>query len=124
MRELHTHEAGQIVRDFERGMPDSGSARHVSVLIDGQPVRLRMSRQDTTLLATVPADVSLQQTLRTAEAAGLRAEAHAVRWTTADIARLARLLRAGWVRNAPQWVGGPGTGPPSGPGTPPAGNPR
>ena len=99
MKDINTSESGQVVRDFERMMPNWGRGRDATILVDGKPLNVRVSPRSTVVAATVPTDVQLESTIAAAAESGIRVEAEAVGVSTARIEEIARQLRAEQIRN-------------------------
>lgn len=98
MRDLHTEDMGQVVRNYERMMPNFG-ANSTTILVDGQPLKVTVNRSTTKVLASAPADVGLNAAIKTGKDASIGVEALNVGADSALLETIARQLRAEQIKN-------------------------
>ena len=98
MHDINTRDIGQVERDFERLMPGYGQ-RGTVIKIDGEEITVTVSRGRTSVAATAPTDVSVQQAVDTAGEMGIRVDRVDVGVDSAKLEGLARQLRAEQLRN-------------------------
>ncbi|MCD2257709.1 eCIS core domain-containing protein [Psychroserpens luteolus] len=99
MREIHTHDMGQIEKDFERLMPISGDGRTTSIRIDGELVEVEASRRTTRAIAIAPDDVSLTSTFSHLDNLEIQHEALETGISSSELIELSRILRAETIQN-------------------------
>lgn len=94
MRDIHGPDMGQLRKDFERGMPNDGKS-DVTMKIDGQDVRVRVSPAQTAIYGITPKDVATNRTFNnfSEKEPNIRTNSINIDQRASEIYALARLLQ-------------------------------